>query len=55
MDGFELELHFGKGEDGLCFMVVAGGAPEAAQEAGALCCCAALRVVCIHITQQVQL
>lgn len=29
MDGFELELHFGKGKDGLGFMVVAGGASEA--------------------------
>lgn len=55
VDGFELELHFGKGEDSLGFMVVAGGTPEAAQEAGALCCCAALRVVGIHVTQQVQL
>lgn len=55
VDGFKLELHFGKGEDGLGFVVVARGAPEAAQEAGALCCCAALRVVCIHVTQQVQL
>lgn len=41
MNGFELELHFGKGEDGLGFVVVAGGAPEAAQKAGALCCRAA--------------
>lgn len=55
MDGLEVQLHSGKGEDGLGLVVVAGGAPEAAQQAGALGRCAALLVVGLHVPQQVEL
>lgn len=33
MDGLEVQLHSGKSKDGLCFMVVAGGTAEAAEQA----------------------
>lgn len=55
MNGFEVELHSGKGEDGLCFVVVAGVAAEAAQQTGAFGSDSALQVVGFHVPQQVQL
>lgn len=55
VDGLEVQLHSGEGEDGLRLVVVAGGAAEAAQQAGALRRCAALLVVGLHIPQQVEL
>lgn len=55
MDGFKLQLHFGKGKDGLSFVVVAGGASEATQKTGALRRCSALGIIRIHVPQQVQL
>lgn len=55
MDGFKVQLHPGKGKDGLRFMVVAGGAAEAAQQTGAFVGRAALLVVGFHIPEQVEL
>lgn len=55
MDGLKVQLHSGKSEDGLRFMVVVGGAAEAAQQAGAFGGCSALLVVLVHIPEQVQL
>lgn len=55
MDGLEVQLHPGEGEDGLGLVVVRGGAAEAAQQAGALGLRAALLVVGLHVPQQVEL
>lgn len=55
MDGFEVQLHSGKSEDGLRFMVVAGGAAEAAQQTRAFGSRSALLVVGFHVPEQVQL
>lgn len=55
MDRLEVQLHPGKGEDGLRLVVVAGGASEAAQQAGALGHRSALGVISVDIPQQVQL
>ena len=53
MDGFEVQLHSGKGEDGLRFVVVAGVAAKAAQQTGAFGSDSALRVVGFYVPQQV--
>lgn len=55
MDGLKVQLHSGKGEDGLRLVVVTGGAAEAAQQTGALGRRAALLVVGLHVSQQVKL
>lgn len=55
MDGLEVQLHPGKGEDGLRLVVVAGGATEAAEQTGGLGSRSALWVVGVHIPQQAQL
>lgn len=55
MDGFEIQLHSGKSKDGLCFVVVTGGATEAAQQTGAFGSRSALLVVGFHVPEQVQL
>lgn len=55
MDGLEVQLHPGEGENGLRLVVVAGGAAEAAQQAGALGGRSALLVVGFHVPEQVQL
>lgn len=55
MDGLEIQLHSGKGKDGLRFVVVIGGAAEAAQQTGAFGNRAALLVVGFHIPERVQL
>lgn len=55
VDGFKVQLHSGKSKDGLGFMVVGGGAAEAAQQAGALGSRSALLVEGLHVPQQVQL
>ena len=55
MNGLEVQLHSGKCKDGLCFMVVAGGTTEAAQQTGAFGSRSALLVVGFHIPEQVKL
>lgn len=55
MDGLEVQLHPWQGEDSLGLVVVGGRAAEAAEQAGVLGGGAALRVVSVHIPQQVQL
>lgn len=54
VDGFKVQLHSGKGKDGLRFMVVAGGAAEAAQQAGAFGSCSTLLVDGLYVPEQVQ-
>ena len=51
MDGLEVQLHPGQGEDGLRLVVVAGGAAEAAQQAGALGGGSVFLVVGVNIAQ----
>lgn len=55
MDGLEVQLHSGKSKDCLRFVVVAGGAAEAAQQTRAFGSRSALLVVGFHIPEQVQL
>lgn len=49
MDGLEVQLHSGKGKDGLSLVVVAGVAAEATQQTGALGSGSTLWVVGFHI------
>lgn len=51
MDGFEVQLHSGKSKDCLCFVVVAGGAAEAAQQTRAFGSHSALLVVGFHVPE----
>jgi len=54
--GLEVQLHPGKSEDGLRLVVVAGGAAEAAQQAGVLGRRrAVLLVVGFRVPEQVEL
>lgn len=55
VDGLEVQLHSGKGEDSLGLVVVAGGAAEAAQQAGALGGGSALGGVGVHVSEEVEL